>query len=164
MIYFIKPLFSLINIPNLSFNIPRIFNKSVGKIVSMSLCSIVYFLSIAGIPYDISMSSPPFGLEMDESGRFSKPIAFMQWEINHQYILEGLFAATFVIIGAFGMILLSMASEKIQYWTRFQSYLGIFLFTFAPIVVINFFSIKWPLYISDMYLMTSANYDGNWII
>ncbi|CAB4066059.1 unnamed protein product [Lepeophtheirus salmonis] len=79
----------------------------------MSLCSIVYFLSIAGIPYDISMSSPPFGLEMDESGRFSKPIAFMQWEINHQYILEGLFAATFVIIGAF-----VMKVDKEKAWSR----------------------------------------------
>ena len=48
-----------------------------------------YFLVTGGIIYDVIVEPPSIGTANDDLGR-SRPVAFMQYRVNGQYIMEGL--------------------------------------------------------------------------
>lgn len=57
--------------------------------VVFALVLFSYFLVTGGIIYDVIVEPPSIGSTTDEFGR-SKPVAFMQYRVNGQYIMEGL--------------------------------------------------------------------------
>ena len=88
-----------------------------------------YFLVTAGVIYDIIVEPPSVGQwkplsllaipslslldsgsTTDEYGRH-KPVAFMAWRINGQYIMEGLAAAFMFTLGGIGFILLDQTNK-----------------------------------------------------
>jgi hypothetical protein len=44
----------------------------------------------------------------------SKPVAFMQWRINGQYIMEGLASSFLFTLGAVGFILLDQTNKPLM--------------------------------------------------
>jgi len=86
-----------------------------------------YFLVTAGVIYDIIVEPPSVGKKnnkklhcnsyktfvgstTDEYGH-QKPVAFMAWRINGQYIMEGLAAAFMFTLGGLGFILLDQTNK-----------------------------------------------------
>ncbi|CAF1519221.1 unnamed protein product, partial [Didymodactylos carnosus] len=69
-----------------------------------------YFLVTAGIIYDIIVEPPSVGSTTDEYGHH-KPVAFMAWRINGQYIMEGLAASFMFSLGGIGFILLDLTNK-----------------------------------------------------
>jgi hypothetical protein len=69
-----------------------------------------YFLVTAGVIYDIIVEPPSVGSTTDQYGHH-KPVAFMAWRINGQYIMEGLAAAFMFTLGGLGFILLDQTNK-----------------------------------------------------
>ena len=88
-----------------------------------------YFLVTAGVIYDIIVEPPSVGQSTragekihsdrcsllsgsttDEFGH-QKPVAFMAWRINGQYIMEGLAASFMFTLGGLGFILLDQTNK-----------------------------------------------------
>ncbi|CAF1511316.1 unnamed protein product [Didymodactylos carnosus] len=69
-----------------------------------------YFLVTAGIIYDIIVEPPSVGSTTDEYGHH-KPVAFMAWRINGQYIMEGLAASFMFTLGGLGFIILDLTNK-----------------------------------------------------
>jgi len=60
---------------------------------------------VSGIIYDVIIEPPSIGSTTDEHGH-SRPVAFMPYRINGQYIMEGLASSFLFIIGGLGFIVL----------------------------------------------------------
>ena len=58
-----------------------------------------------GIIYDVIVEPPSMGSTTDEQGH-SRPVAFMQYRINGQYIMEGLASSFMFTLGGAGLIVL----------------------------------------------------------
>ncbi|KAH9286736.1 Oligosaccharyltransferase complex subunit ostc [Echinococcus granulosus] len=70
-----------------------------------------YFLVTGGIIFDVINGPPSVGTETDARGN-QRPVAFMQWRINSQYIMEGLLCSFMFTLGAIGFILLDIINES----------------------------------------------------
>lgn len=62
-------------------------------------------LSSVGIIYDVIIEPPAIGSTVDEHGH-SRPVAFMPYRVNGQYIMEGLASSLFFTMGALGFVIL----------------------------------------------------------
>lgn len=58
-----------------------------------------------GIIYDVIVEPPSVGSTTDEHGH-SRPVAFMPYRINGQYIMEGLASSFLFTIGGLGFIIM----------------------------------------------------------
>ncbi|XP_074599174.1 putative oligosaccharyltransferase complex subunit CG9662 [Brevipalpus obovatus] len=72
---------------------------------AFSLVLLSYFLVCAGIIYDVIVEPPSIGSTVDEHGH-SRPVAFMPYRVNGQYIIEGLASSFMFTIGGLGFIIL----------------------------------------------------------
>lgn len=63
----------------------------------------LYFIS--GIIYDVIVEPPSVGATVDEHGH-SRPVAFMPYRVNGQYIMEGLASSFLFTIGGLGFIIM----------------------------------------------------------
>ncbi|XP_013114758.2 putative oligosaccharyltransferase complex subunit CG9662 [Stomoxys calcitrans] len=88
--------------PNLKLRI-QIPNPSPFFIFSWILVS--YFLVTGGIIYDVIVEPPSVGATVDENGH-SRPVAFMPYRVNGQYIMEGLASSFLFTIGGIGFIIM----------------------------------------------------------
>jgi len=68
-----------------------------------------YFLFVSGIIYDVIVEPPSIGMTKDERTGANKPVAFLQYRLNGQYIVEGLTAGFFFGLGGLGFILVDQA-------------------------------------------------------
>ena len=68
------------------------------------------YLFTGGIIYDIIVEPPSIGSTTDEKGN-SKPVAFMAYRVNGQYIMEGLASSFMFSLGALGFILLDQTNK-----------------------------------------------------
>lgn len=66
---------------------------------------ISYFLVTGGIIYDVIVEPPSVGSTTDEHGH-SRPVAFMPYRVNGQYIMEGLASSFLFSLGGLGFIIL----------------------------------------------------------
>ncbi|EDW11073.1 hypothetical protein AWZ03_000381 [Drosophila navojoa] len=66
---------------------------------------ISYFLVTGGIIYDVIVEPPSVGATVDEHGH-SRPVAFMPYRVNAQYIMEGLASSFLFTIGGLGFIIM----------------------------------------------------------
>lgn len=63
------------------------------------------YINIAGIIYDVIVEPPSVGATVDEHGH-SRPVAFMPYRVNGQYIMEGLASSFLFTIGGLGFIIM----------------------------------------------------------
>ncbi|CAO1405726.1 unnamed protein product [Diamesa serratosioi] len=99
--------FYLLEPPNLKIkriSIPVPSAKTIFFIVLLS-----YFLVTGGIIYDIIVEPPSVG-STQENG-YSKPVAFLPYRVNGQYIMEGLASSFLFTIGGLGFIILDTTTD-----------------------------------------------------
>ena len=103
----LRPLFNLLTVPDLKIKRPAwIAMPSPWTIFTFVLLS--YFMVTGGIIYDVIVEPPSVGSTTDEHGH-TKPVAFMPYRVNGQYIMEGL-ASSFMFRWENLVILLEMES------------------------------------------------------
>jgi len=68
-----------------------------------------YFLVTGGIIYDVIVEPPSLGSTTDERGN-SRPVAFMQYRVNGQYIMEGLASSFLFTLGGLGFVVLDQTN------------------------------------------------------
>ncbi|XP_017464436.1 PREDICTED: putative oligosaccharyltransferase complex subunit CG9662 [Rhagoletis zephyria] len=77
-------------------------------VFSMVLFS--YFLVCGGLIYDVIIEPPAIGSTVDEHGH-SRPVAFMPYRVNGQYIMEGLASSLFFTLGSLGFVILDKTTS-----------------------------------------------------
>eukprot|EP01087_Luapelamoeba_hula_P014745 TRINITY_DN4372_c0_g1_i1.p1 TRINITY_DN4372_c0_g1~~TRINITY_DN4372_c0_g1_i1.p1 ORF type:complete len:154 (+),score=30.56 TRINITY_DN4372_c0_g1_i1:180-641(+) len=102
--------FHFVRVPNLNkLKLPNISLPS--SRVVLLLIFVSYYLVFSGIIYDIIVEPPSIGSERTETGAV-RPVVFLQYRINGQYIIEGLTAGMMFIVGGIGFILLHLTNQK----------------------------------------------------
>jgi hypothetical protein len=69
-------------------------------------------LLLKGIIYDVIVEPPSIGSTVDESGH-SRPVAFMPYRVNGQYIMEGLASSLLFTLGGLGFVILDNTHSPI---------------------------------------------------
>jgi hypothetical protein len=102
--------FQFIRPPVMRLKLPQI--PSVGPMTVFALMFFSYFLVISGIIYDVIVEPPSMGTTRDEVTGAIKPVAFLKYRVNGQFIIEGLSAGLFFAMGAIGIIILDKSNAK----------------------------------------------------
>merc|ERR1712170_123071 len=69
-----------------------------------------YFLVTGGIIYDVIVEPPSVGSTTDEHGH-QRPVAFMPYRVNGQYIMEGLASSFLFTMGGLGFVILDQTNK-----------------------------------------------------
>ncbi|XP_011178535.1 putative oligosaccharyltransferase complex subunit CG9662 [Zeugodacus cucurbitae] len=96
--------FQILVPPNIKIRRPAWFRKP-SPMVMFSIVLLSYFLVTGGIIYDVIVEPPSVGATVDEHGH-SRPVAFMPYRVNGQYIMEGLASSFLFTIGGLGFIIM----------------------------------------------------------
>ncbi|XP_045197612.1 oligosaccharyltransferase complex subunit ostc-like [Mercenaria mercenaria] len=110
---------SLYNIPFTVLQCPHLRLKKpswVKQPSAMTMFAIVllsYFLVTGGIIYDVIVEPPSIGSTTDERGN-SKPVAFMPYRVNGQYIMEGLASSFLFTLGGLGFVILDQTNSPVM--------------------------------------------------
>lgn len=96
--------FTLLEVPHLKLKKPGWVHKP-SAMVTFSLVLLSYFLVTGGIIYDVIIEPPSVGSTTDEHGH-SRPVAFLPYRVNGQYIMEGLASSFLFSLGGIGFIIL----------------------------------------------------------
>ncbi|KAH8267524.1 hypothetical protein KR018_012485 [Drosophila ironensis] len=88
------------NIKVRKFSLPMPSPMAVFSVILLS-----YFLVTGGIIYDVIVEPPSVGATVDEHGH-SRPVAFMPYRVNGQYIMEGLASSFLFTVGGLGFIIM----------------------------------------------------------
>jgi len=139
--------FKFLRVPNLKLKTPKIQHPSAMTVFGILFAS--YFLVISGIIYDIIVEPPSIWSHQDEVTGSIKPVAFLAYRVNGQYIIEGLSAGLLFCIGGAGFILLDRANQK---FTSERNRLllllsGILIVVVAYNISIVFLRVKVPGYL-----------------
>ncbi|OTF80278.1 oligosaccharyltransferase complex subunit ostc-A-like protein [Euroglyphus maynei] len=101
--------FHILVVPNIKLKKPWWLRlPSAMTVYSFVLLS--YFLVCGGIIYDVIIEPPAIGSTVDEHGH-SRPVAFMPYRVNGQYIMEGLASSMLFTLGAIGFIILDKTHQ-----------------------------------------------------
>ncbi|XP_028408360.1 oligosaccharyltransferase complex subunit ostc-B-like [Dendronephthya gigantea] len=101
--------FHVLELPNIKIKKPG-WLKAPSAMVVFALVLLSYFLVTGGIIYDVIVEPPSIGSTTDEHGN-SKPVAFMPYRVNGQYIMEGLAASFMFSLGGLGFIVLDKSNS-----------------------------------------------------
>ncbi|XP_077548675.1 oligosaccharyltransferase complex subunit ostc-B-like [Haemaphysalis longicornis] len=96
--------YHLLEVPNLKLKRPSWFRRPSPMVV-YPFVLFSYFLVCGGVIYDIIVEPPSIGSTTDEHGH-SKPVAFMAYRVNGQYIMEGLASSFLFTVGGLGYVIL----------------------------------------------------------
>ncbi|XP_011860730.1 PREDICTED: oligosaccharyltransferase complex subunit OSTC [Vollenhovia emeryi] len=96
--------FLVLEVPNLKLKRPSWFVKPSAMVV-FAFILFSYFLVTGGIIYDVIVEPPSVGSTTDEHGH-TRPVAFMPYRVNGQYIMEGLASSFLFTMGGLGFIIL----------------------------------------------------------
>ncbi|GLI58558.1 hypothetical protein VaNZ11_000305 [Volvox africanus] len=112
------------------------------------LVLVSYFFVTAGIAYDIINEPPAVGGQTDPVTGAVKPMTFMPYRLNGQFILEGLSGGFFYTLGGVGIILLDLSRDKNQSVLFRNVYLalGLAITILSYLVCMVFIRIKMPGY------------------
>merc|ERR1712168_982396 len=102
-----------------------------------ALVSMSYFLVTGGIIYDVIVEPPSIGSTTDERGN-SKPVAFMPYRVNGQYIMEGLASSFLFSLGGLGFIILDQTNNP---GTRKLNRMMLYGIGFA-LILVSFFTCR----------------------
>ncbi|GFR43784.1 hypothetical protein Agub_g4901 [Astrephomene gubernaculifera] len=117
----------------------------------MLICTLVlvsYFFVTAGVAYDIINEPPAVGAMPDPRTGHMKPVTFMPYRLNGQYILEGVSGGFFYTLGGVGIILLDLSRDKNKS-TLFRNFfmaLGFAVMILSYMACMTFIRIKMPSY------------------
>jgi hypothetical protein len=116
--------------------------------VVFSLIFLSYFMVISGVVYDLITEPPSIGTERDEKTGALKPVVFLKYRVNGQYIMEGLSAGVMFAIGGLGVIALDRpAKTNLSPNSRlYSAIVGIACVAVAYVISIAFLRIKVPGY------------------
>ncbi|PAA54221.1 hypothetical protein BOX15_Mlig018199g3 [Macrostomum lignano] len=95
--------------PNLKLRKPS-WLKTPSPMFVFALILVSYFLVTGGVIYDVIVEPPSIGSTTDANGK-SKPVAFMAYRINGQYIMEGLASSFMFLLGGCGFIILDQTNK-----------------------------------------------------
>ncbi|PNH12787.1 hypothetical protein TSOC_000272 [Tetrabaena socialis] len=117
----------------------------------MMVCTFVlasYFFVTAGVAYDIINEPPAVGAHTDPETGAVKPITFMPYRLNGQFILEGVSGGFFYTLGGVGIILLDLSRDKNKstLFRNFYMMLGFACAVLSYITCMIFIRIKMPSY------------------
>ncbi|CAG9854939.1 unnamed protein product [Phyllotreta striolata] len=101
--FFTLPYF-ILEVPQIKIKKPS-WIKKPSAMMMFSIVLVSYFLVTGGIIYDVIVEPPSVGSTTDEHGH-SRPVAFMPYRINGQYIMEGLASSFLFSMGGLGFIIL----------------------------------------------------------
>merc|ERR1719320_983993 len=100
--------YEILQLPNLKLKKPA-WLKGPSAMVMFAVVLLSYFLVTGGIIYDVINEPPSIGSTTDERGN-SKPVAFMPYRVNGQYIMEGLASSFLFTVGGLGYVILDKAN------------------------------------------------------
>ena len=100
--------YAVLEVPQLKLRKPG-FVKMPSSFVVFCLVLLSYFMVTGGVIYDVIVEPPSIGSQTDDQGH-SRPVAFMQYRVNGQYIMEGLASSFLFTLGALGFIILERAN------------------------------------------------------
>ena len=100
--------FQVLEVPNLKIRKPS-WVKVPSPMVVFAFVLLSYFLVTGGIIYDVIVEPPSIGSTTDENGH-SRPVAFMEYRVNGQYIMEGLASSFFFTLGGLGFVVLDKSN------------------------------------------------------
>ncbi|CAL1533589.1 unnamed protein product [Lymnaea stagnalis] len=104
--------FSLLECPNLKLKKPTWVRQPSAMVVFAAVLT-SYFLVTGGIIYDVIVEPPSIGSTTDERGN-SKPVAFMPYRVNGQYIMEGLASSFLFTLGGLGFVILDQTNKPLM--------------------------------------------------
>ncbi|OQV18721.1 Oligosaccharyltransferase complex subunit ostc [Hypsibius exemplaris] len=111
VLYNVVPFGVLVN-PNIKIKRPTWLRQPEPMTV-FALILLSYFLVTGGVIYDIIVEPPSIGSTTDENGH-SRPVAFMPWRVNGQYIMEGLAASFMFALGSLGFIIFDQTNSPLM--------------------------------------------------
>ncbi|KAI7686489.1 hypothetical protein SSS_06935 [Sarcoptes scabiei] len=110
--------------------------------------------------YDIIIEPPAIGSTVDEHGH-SRPVAFMPYRVNGQYIMEGLASSMFFTLGAIGFIILDKthqpSSRKLS--RIFLISIGFSLILVSFLATWIFMRMKLPRYVFILFIFSLFSED-----
>jgi len=101
--------YSVLECPNLKLKRPSWVRMPSAMLVFACIL-VSYFLVTGGIIYDVIVEPPSLGSTTDEHGN-SRPVAFMQYRVNGQYIMEGLASSFLFTLGGLGVVMLDQTNK-----------------------------------------------------
>nr|CAG4641315.1 EOG090X0H7R [Eulimnadia texana] len=101
--------YSLLEVPHIKIKKPSWFHQPSAMTV-FAFVLLSYFLVTGGIIYDVIVEPPSIGSTTDEKGH-TRPVAFMPYRVNGQYILEGLASSFMFTIGGLGYVILDQTQS-----------------------------------------------------
>ncbi|XP_056642361.1 oligosaccharyltransferase complex subunit ostc [Diorhabda carinulata] len=96
--------FIILEVPHMKIKKPS-WVKQPSAMTMFAIVLASYFLVTGGIIYDVIVEPPSVGSTTDEHGH-SRPVAFMPYRVNGQYIMEGLASSFLFSMGGLGFIIL----------------------------------------------------------
>ncbi|XP_041045652.1 oligosaccharyltransferase complex subunit ostc [Cetorhinus maximus] len=100
--------FVVLECPNVKLKKPGWLHMPSAMTV-YALVIISYFLITGGIIYDVIVEPPSVGSMTDEHGH-QRPVAFLAYRVNGQYIMEGLASSFLFTMGGLGFIILDRSN------------------------------------------------------
>lgn len=101
--------YSVLECPNLKIKRPA-WVRVPSAMVVFAAVLLSYFLVTGGIIYDVIVEPPSIGSTTDEHGH-SRPVAFMQYRVNGQYIMEGLASSFLFTMGGIGFVIFDQTNK-----------------------------------------------------
>ncbi|XP_067662345.1 oligosaccharyltransferase complex subunit ostc-like [Haliotis asinina] len=101
--------YTVLQCPNIKLKKPSWFKQPSAMMV-FALVLLSYFLVTGGIIYDVIVEPPSIGSTTDDRGN-TKPVAFMPYRINGQYIMEGLASSFLFTLGGLGFVILDQTNK-----------------------------------------------------
>jgi len=103
--------FCVLEVPNLKLKRPSWF-KQPSAMTVFAMVMVSYFMVTGGVIYDVIVEPPSVGSTTDEHGH-SRPVAFMPYRVNGQYIMEGLASSFLFILGGMGYVILDQTHDPL---------------------------------------------------
>uniref|UniRef100_A0A8C8RMI9 Oligosaccharyltransferase complex subunit n=1 Tax=Pelusios castaneus TaxID=367368 RepID=A0A8C8RMI9_9SAUR len=100
--------FAVLQCPNIKLKRPSWVHTPSAMTV-YALVVVSYFLITGGIIYDVIVEPPSVGSMTDEHGH-QRPVAFLAYRVNGQYIMEGLASSFLFTMGGLGFIILDRSN------------------------------------------------------
>jgi len=139
--------FKVLSIPPMKLKKPA-FLALPGPMTIYAMIMVSYFLVLGGVIYDIIIEPPSIGQVNDERGN-PRPVAFLAYRVNGQYIMEGLASSFLFVIGSMGFVVMDKANGgSLPRLNRFiYLFLGLFMVIISFLLCRVFMSMKLPGYL-----------------
>jgi hypothetical protein len=99
--------FTVLHLPSAKLRFPSFTWK-----LAFGLFLASFLFVSAGVIYDLIVEPPAIGSELDPRTGAVRPVTFVKWRINGQFIIEGFAAAFFFGLGGLALIVLEGVSNN----------------------------------------------------